>query len=90
MTDLHADAVQIVAAWTPPDADQAETRTHFLDLLAIQPDACRAENAGAHITASAAAADSRAGGAERPVTCALRAVFRLPAYFFTTTTQDAL
>ena len=53
MTDLHADAVRIVTAWTPPDADQASARNRFLDLLATQPDACWPENAGAHITASA-------------------------------------
>jgi len=50
---LHADAVRLVEAWTPPTADGATTRHRFLELLAAQPKATRADNPGAHITASA-------------------------------------
>lgn len=50
---LHADAVRLVEAWMPPTADGATTRHRFLELLAAQPKATRADNPGAHITASA-------------------------------------
>jgi 8-oxo-dGTP pyrophosphatase MutT (NUDIX family) len=50
---LHADAVRLVRAWAPPTAEADAIRRRFLDLLATQPHATRADNAGAHITASA-------------------------------------
>jgi 8-oxo-dGTP pyrophosphatase MutT (NUDIX family) len=50
---LHEDAVAVVTAWIPPDDTGRGNRQRFLDLLADRPGATRADNPGAHITASA-------------------------------------
>jgi 8-oxo-dGTP pyrophosphatase MutT (NUDIX family) len=57
---LHADAVRVLTEWTPPDADQAEFRRRFLDLLDTEPGAVRADHPGAHITASVLVVDAEA------------------------------
>jgi 8-oxo-dGTP pyrophosphatase MutT (NUDIX family) len=58
VADLHADAVRTVGEVAPTTADQAAVRTRFLDLLATQPGACRPDNPGAHLTASALVVDA--------------------------------
>jgi 8-oxo-dGTP pyrophosphatase MutT (NUDIX family) len=50
---LHRDAVITTTAWIPSDDAGREVKQRFLDLLADQPSAVRADNPGAHITASA-------------------------------------
>ena len=57
---LHADAVRVLTEWTPPDAEQAELRQRFLDLLHTEPGAVRADHPGAHITASVLVVDAEA------------------------------
>jgi 8-oxo-dGTP pyrophosphatase MutT (NUDIX family) len=51
--DLHADAVRLVEAWSPPTPVAAAIRSRFLELLATQPRATSRTNPGAHLTASA-------------------------------------
>jgi 8-oxo-dGTP pyrophosphatase MutT (NUDIX family) len=54
---LHADATATLTGWSPPDADQAELREHYLGHLAAYEDgmwrSCRPE----HLTASALVLD---------------------------------
>jgi 8-oxo-dGTP pyrophosphatase MutT (NUDIX family) len=54
---LHQDATDTLTRWTPPDAEQAELRDHYLRYLAQYPDglarSCRPE----HLTASALVVD---------------------------------
>ncbi|TWD74816.1 8-oxo-dGTP pyrophosphatase MutT (NUDIX family) [Kribbella amoyensis] len=54
---LHQDATDTLTRWTPPDADQAELREHYLRHLAAHEDglvrSCRPE----HLTASALVVD---------------------------------
>ncbi|TDU91692.1 8-oxo-dGTP pyrophosphatase MutT (NUDIX family) [Kribbella voronezhensis] len=54
---LHDDATATLTAWTPPDAEQAELREHYLKHLAQYPDgmwrSCRPD----HVTASALVLD---------------------------------
>ena len=51
MTLLHDDAVQVVSAYEPYDDGQAAYQRRLLELLEAEP-ATRADNPGAHITAS--------------------------------------
>lgn len=37
MTDLHADATRVLAAWTPPGSEQARLRTRFVEHLDAHP-----------------------------------------------------
>ncbi len=55
---LHTDAVRVLTDWNPPDAEQAELRARFLDLLRAEPGAVRAEHPGAHVTASVLVVDA--------------------------------
>jgi 8-oxo-dGTP pyrophosphatase MutT (NUDIX family) len=50
---LYRDALDTVTGWLPTDGSGREYRQRFLDLLSDQPAAVRADNPGAHITASA-------------------------------------
>lgn len=58
MTDpLHADAVRVLAHWSPPDDAQDSLRVAYLDYLARHSDALLRGNRGGHLTASAVVAD---------------------------------
>jgi 8-oxo-dGTP pyrophosphatase MutT (NUDIX family) len=50
---IYPDTVAAVHAWAPGDDAATGLRQRFLDLLEAQPGAVRADNPGAHITASA-------------------------------------
>ena len=50
---LHHSALVAATGWIPADDAGRKIRQRFLDLLADQPGAVRADNPGAHITASA-------------------------------------
>jgi 8-oxo-dGTP pyrophosphatase MutT (NUDIX family) len=57
VTGLHADAVRVLAAWEPPDADQARLRVAYLEHLARHADALSRSCVPAHLTASALVLD---------------------------------
>jgi 8-oxo-dGTP pyrophosphatase MutT (NUDIX family) len=50
---LYQDVLQVVTAWIAPDDDARERQQRFLDFLAQGPGCVRADNPGAHVTASA-------------------------------------
>jgi 8-oxo-dGTP pyrophosphatase MutT (NUDIX family) len=52
LTDLHADAVRLLAAWQPPAA-AADDWTRTTSLLAQGPQVMGKPHAGGHVTASA-------------------------------------
>jgi 8-oxo-dGTP pyrophosphatase MutT (NUDIX family) len=51
-SQIHADAIRILAGWSPPGARGDAVQRRFLGLLEAQPDAARPDNPGAHLTAS--------------------------------------
>lgn len=53
MAGIYRDAVELVGQWEPVDEVGVEVRQRFVTLLGEQPGAVRADNPGAHITASA-------------------------------------
>jgi 8-oxo-dGTP pyrophosphatase MutT (NUDIX family) len=55
---LHADATAVLTRWTPPDAEQAALREHYLRHLAEHPDGMWRSNRPEHITASALVVDA--------------------------------
>ncbi|APU17329.1 MULTISPECIES: NUDIX hydrolase [Actinoalloteichus] len=55
---LHADTVEVLSTWQPPNAEQESMRQAFLAFLASSPDACRREYAPGHVTASALVLDA--------------------------------
>ncbi|WP_433161053.1 NUDIX hydrolase [Kribbella sp. CA-247076] len=58
---LHRDAVEVLEAWVPPDAEQEALRQHYLRHLRERPDgmwrSCRPE----HVTSSALVVDASSG-----------------------------
>lgn len=54
---LHADAVGVLTAWQPADADQSGLRLDYLDYLADHRDALRRSNRLGHLTGSALVVD---------------------------------
>ena len=60
MSDLHAEAVHTLTAWSAPDEQQARLRERFLDLLREHPDSVRADHPGRHLTASVLVVDAAA------------------------------
>lgn len=58
---LHADAVQVLASWAPPDGAQESLRSRYLEHLGRHPDAMLRECRPDHLTASALVL-SRDGG----------------------------
>ncbi len=57
MTGLHADAVRLLNAWTPPDDGQHALRQQYLDFLADRPDGMRRACRSGHLTGSALVVD---------------------------------
>jgi 8-oxo-dGTP pyrophosphatase MutT (NUDIX family) len=55
---LHADAVAVVSAWTPPDAATAILRGRTLDLLAAGPVAMTRAHRPGHVTVGAVVVDA--------------------------------
>jgi len=60
---VHADAVAVLEAWTPPDPGQDALRHALLAYLAARPDACARACAPGHLTASALVVDADGGHA---------------------------
>jgi len=56
---LHADAVRVLTAWTPPEARQERLRADYLTHLATHPDGVAKAGPPAHLTASALVFDSQ-------------------------------
>ncbi len=57
MTDLHADAVRLLTAWTAPDAPQETLRLDYLAHLDAHPDGVWRSCRTAHLTAGAIVLD---------------------------------
>ena len=55
---LHADALQVLTDWVPPEAAQDRLRTSYLDHLRRNPDGLSRSCVPAHLTASALVVDS--------------------------------
>jgi len=56
---LHADAVRLLTAWSPPDARQERLRADYLTHLARHPDGVAKAGPRAHLTASALVFDAQ-------------------------------
>ncbi|WP_433892328.1 NUDIX hydrolase [Streptomyces sp. CA-111067] len=57
MTDLHADAVNVLERWSAPDSGQEKLRAEYLDHLAAHPDGMWKPCKAGHLTASALIVD---------------------------------
>jgi 8-oxo-dGTP pyrophosphatase MutT (NUDIX family) len=57
---LHADAVAVLSAWSPPDAATSTARQRALELLAAGPVALTRSHRPGHVTASAMVVDAAA------------------------------
>jgi 8-oxo-dGTP pyrophosphatase MutT (NUDIX family) len=55
---LHEDATAVLTRWTPPDAEQAALREHYLRHLAEHSDGMWRSSRPEHITASALVVDA--------------------------------
>jgi 8-oxo-dGTP pyrophosphatase MutT (NUDIX family) len=55
---MHADAVNTLTAFAPPDPGQEALRSHYLDLLRRRPGAVAREDGPEHLTASALVVDA--------------------------------
>jgi 8-oxo-dGTP pyrophosphatase MutT (NUDIX family) len=55
---LHADAVDVLTRWSPPDARQERVRREYLAHLAAHPDAMAKAGPPAHLTASCIVLDA--------------------------------
>jgi 8-oxo-dGTP pyrophosphatase MutT (NUDIX family) len=60
VSGLHADAVQVLAGWAPPDAEQERLRTAYLQHLRAHDDALSRSCLPAHLTASVLVLDPTA------------------------------
>lgn len=54
---LRHDALSVLSAWVPPDADQADLRAQFCRFLDAEANGTSRDNRGAHLTASALVVD---------------------------------
>jgi 8-oxo-dGTP pyrophosphatase MutT (NUDIX family) len=54
---VHADAVKVIEAWRPGDAEQESLRQAYLGFLAAREDSCERSCAAGHLTASAVVLD---------------------------------
>jgi 8-oxo-dGTP pyrophosphatase MutT (NUDIX family) len=60
VTELHADALQVLSSFQPDDDDQARLRASYIDFLQAHPDGMTRECVPAHLTASALVLDASA------------------------------
>jgi len=78
---LHADALERLESWDPPDEQQEQLRREFLDHLHTHPDAMSKAGPPAHLTGSVIVLDEDGGSALLTLHRRARAWFQFGGHF---------